>query len=70
MVAANDHYNSAQEQLRAGDWAGYGAEMPALQAVLEQMAQVTGVQVELPAPAAGNSNYAHRAPCGAAGGTP
>ena len=53
VLAANTHYNNAQAQLRAGNWAGYGEEMQALQAVIQQMAQVMGVQVELPAPAAG-----------------
>lgn len=53
VLAANTRYNNAQAQLRAGNWAGYGEEMQALQAVIQQMAQVMGVQVELPAPAAG-----------------
>ena len=47
--AANNHYVRSQERLRAGDWAGYGEEMAALQAVLEQMVAVTGVQLEAPA---------------------
>ena len=53
VLAANTRYNNAQAQLRAGNWAGYGEEMQALQAVIQQMAQVMGVQVELPVPAAG-----------------
>ena len=52
VLAANTRYNNAQAQLRAGNWAGYGEEMQALQAIIQQMAQVMGVQVELPAPAA------------------
>jgi hypothetical protein len=31
-----------------GDWAGYGAEMTALQSVLEQMVQTAGVEVATP----------------------
>lgn len=42
IVAANDHYNAAQDYLRNGDWAGYGAEMDALQATLTQLVQLTG----------------------------
>ena len=53
VLAANTRYNNAQAQLRAGNWTGYGEEMQALQVVIQQMAQVMGVQVELPAPAAG-----------------
>jgi uncharacterized membrane protein (UPF0182 family) len=52
ITAANDHYTRGQEFLRTGDWAGYGAEMTALQAVLEQMVRVSGVQLETPAPTA------------------
>jgi uncharacterized membrane protein (UPF0182 family) len=52
IVAANDHYNAAQEYLRNGDWAAYGAEMDALQAVLEQLVQLTGgIPVEATPPA-------------------
>lgn len=42
IVAANDHYNAAQNHLRNGDWAAYGAEMDALQATLTQLVQLTG----------------------------
>ena len=55
VLAANTHYNNAQAQLRAGNWAGYGEEMQALQAVIQQMAAAMGVQAELPAPAAGDT---------------
>jgi len=54
VLAANTHYNNAQAQLRAGNWAGYGEEMQALQAVIQQMAAAMGVEAELPAPAAGD----------------
>ena len=37
---AQQHYNQAQEYLKAGDWAGYGKEQAALQAVLEQLAEL------------------------------
>lgn len=39
---ANDHYNKAQNALKVADWATYGAEMKALQQVLNQLAQATG----------------------------
>ncbi|MGB8647546.1 MAG: UPF0182 family protein [Anaerolineae bacterium] len=39
---ANDHYNKAQEALKIADWTTYGAEMKALQQVLNQLAQATG----------------------------
>lgn len=39
---ANDHYNRAQDALKVADWATYGAEMKALQQVLEQMMKVAG----------------------------
>jgi uncharacterized membrane protein (UPF0182 family) len=45
IIMANAHYVKAQEFLREGNWAGYGAEMQALQAVLEQLAANTGIQV-------------------------
>ena len=51
MLAANTHYTNAQAQLRAGNWAEYGEEMQALQTVIQQMVQLTGVQVETPEPA-------------------
>jgi hypothetical protein len=47
VAEANAAYVRGQERLRAGDWAGYGDEMAALQRTLEQLAQVSGV--ELPA---------------------
>jgi uncharacterized protein len=51
VSAANTHYNNAQTQLRAGNWAAYGEEMQALQTAIQQMVQVMGVQVETPEPA-------------------
>ena len=44
IVEAQQHYQKAQEYLQAGDWAGYGAELEALQAVLERLAELTGVK--------------------------
>jgi hypothetical protein len=38
---AEQHYNQAQQYLKAGDWAGYGKEMDALKAVLDQLAEFT-----------------------------
>ena len=36
---AQQHYNKAQEYLKAGDWANYGKELDALKAVLDQLAE-------------------------------
>ncbi len=35
---AQQHYDKAQEYLKAGDWAGYGEELNALKAVLDKLA--------------------------------
>jgi uncharacterized membrane protein (UPF0182 family) len=35
--AALEHYNRAIERLRAGDWAGFGAELDTLRGLLEEM---------------------------------
>lgn len=45
IVAANLHYTNAQNHLREGNWAAYGEEMDALQAVIEQMVKVSGAQL-------------------------
>ena len=37
---AQQHYNQAQQYLKAGDWAGYGRELDALEAVLRQLAEL------------------------------
>jgi hypothetical protein len=37
---AQQHYEQAQEYLQAGDWTGYGNELDALQAVLDQLAEL------------------------------
>jgi len=37
---AQRHYNQAQQYLKAGDWAGYGSELEALEAVLRQLAEL------------------------------
>jgi len=34
------HYNKAQQYQREGDWAGYGRELDALEAVLNQLAEL------------------------------
>ncbi len=38
---AQEHFTRAQEYLTQGNWAGYGEELAALEAVLEQLAGVT-----------------------------
>ena len=40
VVLAQQHYDKAQEYLRAGEWAGYGEELGALKAVLDRMAEL------------------------------
>ena len=37
---AQQHYNKAQQYLQAGDWAGYGEELDALELILNQLAQL------------------------------
>jgi hypothetical protein len=37
---AQQHYNKAQQYLKAGDWAGYGKELDALKAVLDRLAEL------------------------------
>ena len=44
VVVANDQFVRAQEYARAGDWAGYGEEIAALEATLARLAELTGVQ--------------------------
>jgi hypothetical protein len=51
IVAANGQYERAQELLRNGDWGGYGAEMDALQATLQRLVEITGVELAPPEPA-------------------
>jgi hypothetical protein len=40
ITEAQQLYNRAQQYLAAGDWAGYGDEMAALEAVLERLAEL------------------------------
>ncbi len=37
---AKQHYNQAQQYLKDGDWAGYGRELEALEAVLNRLAEL------------------------------
>ncbi|MFC1921486.1 UPF0182 family protein [Chloroflexota bacterium] len=41
IVQAQQHYDKAMEYQKEGNWAGYGQEIDALQAVLEQLAILT-----------------------------
>jgi uncharacterized membrane protein (UPF0182 family) len=41
---ALDHYNRAIERLKAGDWAGFGAELEAMRGVLQGIAGESGSQ--------------------------
>ncbi|MFC1995281.1 UPF0182 family protein [Chloroflexota bacterium] len=38
---AQQHYDRAQQYIKAGDWAGYGSELEDLAAILEQLAELT-----------------------------
>ena len=40
IAEAQEHYNKAQQYLQAGDWTGYGEELEALEALLEQLAEL------------------------------
>ncbi len=39
---ALDRYNQAIERLKAGDWAGFGAELDAMRGLLEDMSRLPG----------------------------
>lgn len=39
---ADEHYTAAQEALRAGDWAAYGAELDAMEQLLKELVVITG----------------------------
>jgi uncharacterized membrane protein (UPF0182 family) len=54
IVLANEQYIDAQESLRDGDWADYGLQMDALQASLERLVELTGVQLQPALPAEGD----------------
>ncbi|MBI4300408.1 MAG: UPF0182 family protein [Chloroflexi bacterium] len=41
VQSAQDHFNRAQDALKAGDWAGYGQELAALKDVLARLGQLT-----------------------------
>jgi len=49
IIAANRHYQLAQEHIQQGDWARYGDEMAALQRTIEQLVAISGVETEAPA---------------------
>jgi uncharacterized membrane protein (UPF0182 family) len=39
---ADQHYTAAQNALRAGDWAAYGAELESMQQALKKLVEITG----------------------------
>ncbi|HUT67758.1 MAG TPA: UPF0182 family protein, partial [Dehalococcoidales bacterium] len=41
VAEARQHYEQAQENLQAGDWAGFGREWDAMEAVLQKLAELT-----------------------------
>jgi hypothetical protein len=48
IIAANRHYQLSQQYVQQGDWAAYGEEMKALQRTIEQLVEVSGVEIEEP----------------------
>jgi hypothetical protein len=48
IIAANRHYQLAQQYVQEGDWGKYGEEMDALQETIEQLVAVSGVEVDAP----------------------
>ena len=49
IIAANRHYQLAQQYVQQGDWGKYGEEMEALQQTIAQLVAVSGVEVDMPA---------------------
>ncbi|MBI1294634.1 UPF0182 family protein [bacterium] len=45
IIEANERYNLAQAAIREGDWAEYGIQIEALEQVLTQLSEVTGVEI-------------------------
>ena len=41
VAEAREHYEKAQENLKAGDWAGFGEEWDAMEEVLQRLAELT-----------------------------
>jgi hypothetical protein len=50
IVEANRQFERAQEYSRAGDWAGYGIEIAALEETLGRLAELTGATLVEPTP--------------------
>jgi uncharacterized membrane protein (UPF0182 family) len=46
ITEAQQHYDEAQRYLKEGDWAGYGSELEALEAVLNELAEAIAGQIE------------------------
>ena len=46
--AALSHYNGAVEQLKSGNWAGFGAELDALRPLLEELSQPSAGREPVP----------------------
>lgn len=44
ILAASRHYQAAEQAQRNGDWATYGAELDALEQVLEQLLRLSGLE--------------------------
>jgi hypothetical protein len=41
---ARQHYEKAQENLKAGDWAGFGEEWDSMEEVLNRLAELTAAE--------------------------
>ena len=46
ILQANNRYSQAQDALRSGDWATYGAELDALEKILDRLLEVSGLSPE------------------------
>ncbi len=66
IAYANDHFNLAQQALRNGDFATYGAEMDKVQAALKRLGELTGGSAPTAAPSLAPSGAPSLAPSASA----
>ena len=62
---ANTHFDLAQQALRSGDFATYGAEMDKVQAALKRLSELTGGAVPTSIPTVAPSDFPSAAPSAA-----
>jgi uncharacterized membrane protein (UPF0182 family) len=65
IAYANTHFDLAQQALRAGDFATYGAEMDKVQAALKRLSEMTGGAVPTSIPTVAPSDFPSAAPSAA-----